>query len=240
MEAPKTIDIYGGKDPLEMPLYTVAEASRYLKIPRSTVSYWAKGGTYTSRGQQKRFEPLIMMPSKSKLSFHNLVELYAANALRTGSDGDKSNAVKVESIRPALEYAEHKLGINRLLLSEELLTGGGNLFITHYGDLINLTKRGQVAIRELLERYLNRVERDESNIPIRLYPPISDAINEKPVVIDPEISFGRPVIASKGIRTSMIAHLVRAGESIDDIAYEYDIDRALVADAFLFEFKNAA
>jgi uncharacterized protein (DUF433 family) len=240
MDASKTVDIYSGKDPLEMPLYTIAEASRYLKIPRSTVSYWAKGGTYTSRGQQKRFEPLITMPSKFKLSFHNLIELYAANALRTGSDGDKSNAVRVESIRPALEYAEDKLGIHRLLLSKELLTGGGHLFIKHYGELINLTQRGQVAIRELLERYLNRIGRDESNIPVRLYPPIPNAVNEKPVVIDPAISFGRPVITSKGIRTSMIAHLVRAGESINDIAYEYDIHRDLVSDAFLFEFKNAA
>ena len=59
-------------------------------------------------------------------------------------------------------------------------------------------------------------------------------------MLDPEVSFGRPVITSRGIRTGMIAHLVRAGESIDDIAHEYDIDRNLVADAFLFEFKRAA
>lgn len=240
MDTGTTVDIYGGKDPLEMPLYTVAEASRYLKIPYTTVTYWAKGGSYTSRGKQGYFKPLIVTPSKTKLSFRNLVELYVANALRTGSDGDKSNAVRVESIRPALEYAERQLGMNRLLLSEELLTGGGDLFIDRYGQLINLTKRGQVAIRELLERYLSRVERDETRLPVRLYPPIQNAVNVTPVMLDPEVSFGRPVVTSKGIRTGMIAHLVKAGESIDDIAYEYDLDRNLVADAFLFEFKRAA
>ncbi len=33
----KTVDIYNGKDPLELPLFTYAEVARWLKMPPSTV-----------------------------------------------------------------------------------------------------------------------------------------------------------------------------------------------------------
>lgn len=40
----------------------------------------------------------------------------------------------------------------------------------------------------------------------------------KAVVIDPRISFGRPILAGSGIPTAIVAERYKAGESIDQLA----------------------
>ena len=41
------------------------------------------------------------------------------------------------------------------------------------------------------------------------------------IVIDPYVSFGRPVLAGTGIATSVIAQRYKAGESIAELAEDY-------------------
>ncbi|MDJ1175278.1 hypothetical protein [Roseofilum capinflatum] len=40
------IDIYGGKDPRNIPNYSIGDAARYLKIPSSTIRSWVAAYTY--------------------------------------------------------------------------------------------------------------------------------------------------------------------------------------------------
>jgi uncharacterized protein (DUF433 family) len=222
-------DIYNGKSPLELPLYTATDASRYLDIPATTVRYWTRGRTYPSReGTARRFKPLISTKGNEGLSFFNLIELYVLRALR------EVHAVKIDSVRKALDYAEKTLHIHRLLLHQELLAGGGDLFLDHYGQLINLSKSGQIALKEILRHYLERIDRDQAKVPVRLYPPIKTE-SGKPIVIDPTISFGKPTIRGKGIRTREIVNRINAGEAVEEVAYDYDLTPELVKSALLYE-----
>ena len=41
------------------------------------------------------------------------------------------------------------------------------------------------------------------------------------MVIDPHVSFGRPVLVGTGIPTAVIAERYKAGESIDELAGDY-------------------
>lgn len=48
---PRKHDIYGGRDPIDIPAYAVAEAAHHLQLPKATVRSWVAGRDYaTGRG----------------------------------------------------------------------------------------------------------------------------------------------------------------------------------------------
>ncbi len=103
--------------------------------------------------------------------------------------------------------------------------------------LINLSALGQLAMRWLFDEHLKRVEWDEWKFPIRLYPFISGdtPASDKPIAIDPKIAFGRPVMVRMGISTSTIAERIDAGESVSELAADYNLSTEEVEQAVLYE-----
>lgn len=225
--------LYQGRDPRELPAYSIADAARYLGVPPATIRSWVAGRSYPLQGGVGSFEPLITPadPQGNRLSFYNLVEAHVLRALRT------KHAVPLKHVRPAITYAERELGIQRLLLSDQLHTAAGDVFLQHLDHLVNLTRSGQLVLKQLLEAYLQRVERDSSAIPIRLYPFLGRSIEResRAVVIDPAVSFGRPTVAGSGILTSVLVQRIDSGESVRDLAYDYDLSEAQITAAVLFE-----
>lgn len=226
--------LYRERDPRELPAYSIADASRYLRVPAATLRSWFVGRTYPRRINGPGSFPRLIAPADEaggRVSFLNLVEAHVLRALRT------KHGVPIRAVRPALDYAQKELGIEHLLLSEELLTGAGELFLERYGELVNLSRSGQLAMRRMLEAYLRRVERDDRHIPIRLYPFIHTAEEDggRTVVIDPRVSFGRPIVAGTGIRTETLADRIDAGESLEELALDYGISEEQINDAVLFE-----
>lgn len=143
----------------------------------------------------------------------------------------------MKALRDALAYAERTLGIDRLLLRPELRTDAGKVFLDRYGELIELTASGQLAMRKLFLDHLNRVEYDATRFPARLYPFLSAVTpdEDRPIVIDPLIAFGRPVVERKAISTSAIVERVDAGESVDHVAADYDLRPSEVEQAIIYE-----
>ncbi len=224
--------IYGDQDPRELPVYTTTEAAKYLRIPIATLRSWIIGRQYPTRGLPGYFKPLIQPPEAAtgRLSFNNLVEAHILRALR------HKHQVSIKNVRTALEYAEEQHGIERLLLNRDLLhSEAGELFLERYGQLINLSRGGQLAMKEILKDHLERLEWDLQNMAIRLFPFSSERTDRKIIVIDPFISFGRPVISSKKISTSVIADRVDAGESVDSVADDYDLGQTEVMEALVYE-----
>jgi hypothetical protein len=71
-----------------------------------------------------------------------------------------------------------------------------------------------MAMREVLQMHLRRIEYDKMDLPVRLYPFIHSKPDPEPtgpVVIDPNISFGRPIIHRIGVPTALIAERFNAG-----------------------------
>ena len=54
-------------------------------------------------------------------------------------------------MRPALLYLEEELAVAHPLAHQELLTDGVHLFVERFGQLLNLSQSGQLAVRDLLE-----------------------------------------------------------------------------------------
>jgi uncharacterized protein (DUF433 family) len=59
------------------------------------------------------------------------------------------------------------------------------------------------------------------------------------VVIDPQVAFGKPVLVNTGIPTATVAERYKAGESVDDLAEDYDLKRAQIEEAIRCELKAA-
>ena len=221
-------------DPREFPAYTISEAAHYLAVPAATIRYWSVG--------RDDYEPLIEVPAHAPtlLSFLNLTELHVLAAIR------RKHEVKMPSIRSAIQYlaanARHATDRRHPLISRTLETDGLDLFIEQYGQLINISQAGQTAMREIISAALRRIDRDRAGVPIKLYPFTRATIDETPaiVVIDPRLSSGRPVIAGTGLATQLIAERYKAGESISDLAHDYERGHEEIEEAIRCELQAAA
>jgi len=214
------------------PAYGLAEAARYLKLPDATLRSWVVGRAYPKGNAVATFHPLIKLARKKppSLSFYNLVEAHVLRSLRT------EHGIAIKEVRKAIKFAERSLKIERLLLNKALCTHAGEVFLDEYGKLISLTASGQLAMRRLLEEHLKRVEWDNWQFPVRLYPYVSaHSTTARPIAIDPGIAFGRPVVLRAGISTAAIAGRIDAGETVADLAEDYDLKPEEIEEAVLYE-----
>lgn len=228
------MDLYGGQDPRHKPQYTYADAARATDVPASTVRSWVVGQPYSwGEGQEGYFEPLIERPDENdrRLSFVNLVEVHVLRALRTGHD------VPLQTVRTAIQIAEEELGIDRLLVSRRLKTGARKLFLDRYSDLVELSPSRQIAMRSILNQYLERVEWDEADLPVWFFPFSRSPENRgrKIIAVNPFISFGRPLLKDSGVSTSAISQRIDDGEHPSVVMEDYDISEAELEEALLYE-----
>lgn len=230
--------VRSGQDPRDLPAYGVREAARYLRIPESTLRSWAFGRYYPTEAGRKFFKPLIATPDPNGplLSFVNLVEAHVLDAIR------RQHEISLGKIRRALDYLARQVRSRHPLADQQFETDGIDLFVQRYGQLINISQAGQLALRSLLQAHLRRIERDTVGFPIRLYPFTRKRQPEEPkfIVIDPYVSFGRPVLVGTGIATGVIAERYKAGESIDDLAKDYERGRLEIEEAIRCELEVEA
>lgn len=165
------------------------------------------------------------------MSFTNLVESHVLNALR------REYQIDLKKVRRALLVLKRLTGFEHPLADHTFETDGISLFIQHYGQLINLTQDGQLGMRSVLENYLSRVEHDPTGQAARLYPFLkaNGHRENKSVVIDPYVSFGKPVVVGTGISTSIIFGRFNAGESVIYIADDYGRQTFEIEEAIRYE-----
>ncbi len=236
-------NFYKGQDPRELPTYGIVEASRYLLIPKATLRSWVLGRTYQTQTGSKFFRPILALPDKNRpflLSFMNLVEAHVLDAIRRGHN------VPLPKVRKALDFIHREFPSKHPLADHKFETDGMNLFVQKFGQLINISQDGQLAMRKLLEMHLRRIERDPTGIAAKLYPFTRKLKLGRPleaprvVVIDPFVSFGRPVLAGTGIVTAVVAERYKAGESIEELADDYARQPAEIQEAIRCELQLEA
>lgn len=232
-------DLYKNTDPCQVPTYSVSEAAHYLSVPPATVRSWVAGRKYKVADGSSYFEPLITLPDKNNrlLSFTNMVEVHVLAAIR------RKHRIAMPNVRSAIEHLQENYGVDHPLADVRFKTDGLSLFIDHLGQLINVTMQGQTAMREILKAHLRRVEHDKKGLAVRLYPfthvGMADPAQPTNVVIDPRIAFGRPVLTGTGIPTSVLADRYKAGESMQELAEDYDCKRDMIEEAIRCELAAA-
>lgn len=229
------IKLYGA-DPRELPLYSITQAARFLKIPTRTLRDWTMGRPYhVSQGQEQRIShPIIKLPQNDPpfLPFMNLVEAHVMKGIR------RIEKVPFYKVRKALEYIENQFPSTHPLADNHFQTDGIDLFVEKLGQLVAVSKGGQMSFKEIMQAYLRRIDRDLDLKPLRLYPflkPQQMAAEPKHILIDPLISFGRPTIVGTGAPTDVIAGRFYAGDSLATLAKDYGITKEKVEEALRYE-----
>jgi uncharacterized protein (DUF433 family) len=194
-------------------ILNLADAARYLGVPRQTFHRWARG--YTSG------EPLIhaldVPVGQAPVTFIALTEAYVLEALRDAG-------VRPQRIRPALRRLQQEFGTDYVLAAPELATDGINVLWdfsrSPEGEGLIVGSSGQHVVREIVEDYLRYVNRGDDGVPTRLrlrsFEPLA-------VVVDPWKGFGQPKFAGSGARVADVAAMLKAGEDARAVAEEFGV-----------------
>lgn len=199
-------------DVREHPRYSIEEAADYLHVPPSTMKAWIRGQRYRSNGHLKVFLAVIQPadPRNKLLSFYNLAEAHILRATRERN-------VPLRNVRAAIHYLRSQNPHDpHPILSVQFATFGKQVFIDHLGQIVNATRHGQLGMREILDKYLERIERDDVGKPRQVFPIYSSRI-----AINPLMSSGRPIVKGTGIMVSVLIDRANAGESIPELAKDY-------------------
>ena len=218
-------DIYGGKDPRQVPIYSVSEVAHHLRLPRTTVQAWVR-----SRGGPAPFRRVIVPDDGrgSMLSFRNLVEIHVLSALR-------QYTIPLPRIRGALGFMRQHFATEHPFADRDISTDRVDIFVQYLDSWIAVTSGGQLGLKPIMERYLERVERDEQGLLQRLYPFVGSRDARLIVAIDPRRKFGRPYLIDAGVETSIIISRRRAGETVAALAADFDTTKDQIEGALRFE-----
>ena len=225
-----------------VPLYTQAEAAGYLDMAPSTFRNWARDyrNTFPDRPQVVG-SPLITYlgsphsPHPS-IPFIGLAEGMFLSALRRA-------AVPLQKIRPALELVRERIGVEHALASRRLYVAGADLLYEIGDDLggddrretrkLIVLKDGQYVFREVIDRFLTRIEYDEpGDGPGDGYARRIDLPGYEVAELSvlPGVNFGRPFFTATGTPLYVVADDLRAGESMEDVADDYGLPVDQVAE----------
>ncbi len=194
-------------------LMNLAEAGRYLHIPRQTFHRWAQG--------YERGKPLIHVRPKSadalQVPFIALAEAHVLDALREAG-------VRPYRIRPALDKLKEEFGREYVLAAKELATDGVDVLWdfsrTEAGRELITGDTGQGVIREIVQDYMSYIAWDDGGYPVELE--LRHWFPSK-VTVDVRRSFGQPVFAGVGVRVADVAAMMKAGETAETVAEEFGI-----------------
>jgi uncharacterized protein (DUF433 family) len=216
------------------PRYPIAQAARMAHVHTSTLRRWVSGYSYKRPGRVVEQPPILRdVASESVLSFFDLLEAAFLAAYR-------DEGISLQSLRSALDFASKELGLDRPLLYHRFLHDGRDLFAEYEeasgeAGLLNISRGGQATWPEIVWHYLKELEY-ERDIAIRWWP----LGLSRTVMIDPRFNFGRPVVASKKIRTEILAERWHADEPIELIADDFRLSPREVEDALRFEVADFA
>lgn len=226
------VDLYEGRDPRDIPAYSFREVALSIGVPTSTVRAWCLG--------QSNFRSLLKLPVEwseyHALSFFNLIEMQVIAELR------REHKVSMARVRAALRYLSDNVPVAHPLVEQELsVTPNQRVYIIHDGRYIDISSGGQWPLDAVVKNLLQRVTRGRKGI-LSFFPRVAvprrvrlEADEYAPIVVDPEVCFGRPVIAGTGIPTDVIADRRRGGDSVKKIAEDYDLSEEKVKAALSFE-----
>jgi uncharacterized protein (DUF433 family) len=160
------------------------------------------------------------------LSYLELVEVAFVAEFR-------NMGIPLKDIRTANDYLAKLWSVEYPFAQLKLKTEGRNIltsFDTTGRYLHAATKGGAMLWDEYMDARIRQFTY-EFNLAIRWHPRGQDV----PVIVDPRISFGSPILERSGIATWMIRERHDAGEGHDEIADDFGITTADVHLALEFE-----
>ena len=230
-------------DKFDVPLYSIAEAARYLAMNDGTFRSWARGYTTRTGARTVTGKPIITdlgRPGQRgpAIPFVGLAEGYALAAIRRAG-------VPLQRIRPALDRLSEEIGLGHALASERLYTDGAEVLYDYAKsadgeeaealDELTVVRHGQRVFAEVVRDYLKRVTWGSDGYAVVIPLP---GYAQSEVVADIRRGFGQPTFKHGGARLEDVLALFYAGESAATVADEFGLSQIEVEDAIRVDKKN--
>lgn len=210
------------------PMYSFREVARLSGLSVSTVRNWLFGYTV----EERQVSPLIKAPPDvTYCSFITLIEVMVAARFR------KAEHTKYEVVKHTYENAkklfllEHPFADSRLRLKAI----GGHIvhMIREKGSLQAIDTPEQYTLPDLVEEIMEQLE-FELELASKWYP-----VGKKiPIVVDPYISSGVPIIEGRGITIENILKRFYAGRQPRDfIASDLELPVDVIEEVLRFAPK---
>ena len=206
------------------PMYGFTEVAHLSHVSVSTVRNWLLGYT-TAQGE---VEPLFKKhPEEEKAcSFLQLIEIVVAAKFR------KAEHAPFKKVRQAYDNARNLYNLDYPFASMELKAIGGH--IVHImrvsgASLQAIDQPEQFTIPDLVQETIGQLEY-EYELASRWYP-VGKNI---PIVVDPRISAGLPVIKGRGITVEAIQKRFQARQKMEFIERDLELEHDVVEEAIRF------
>lgn len=210
------------------PIYPIGEAARLLRVRPSTLRYWLEG--MSRKGHV--YQPVIRREAtgSGEVTWPEFVEAGWLSEYRQAK-------VALPELREFVNRARDAFGIEYPFATEQPLTSGRDLVRQIQDDtalprglqLVRI-RDDQLILTDIGDLFVSKVEFDvETTGAVRYWP----RGRAKLVVIDPLVNYGAPTV--EGIRTDVLVEQIRAGQEIQRVADDWDLDVAVVQRAVEWE-----
>jgi uncharacterized protein (DUF433 family) len=205
---------------LYLPNYQLAEAAKYARLSPQTVAKWHTTGARKTLSEKQ---------NRAALSYMQLIEVAVVAAFRKANLTLKHISETREYVRNQLKvefpFAEYRFKADgkRLVMDYEQIEGEKG-----EGKVLRPDQGGQLAWEYIIGR-LREFEYEEQGVVVKWRP----GGPKSQIVIDPRVSFGAPSI--NGTPTWVIQGRASSGESVKEIADDFDLDDEEVKEALSFE-----
>ena len=206
------------------PMYSFTEVAHLAQVSVGTVRNWLLGYS-TTQGEVK---PLFKgHPEEERTcSFLQLIEIVVAAKFR------KAEHTAFKTVRRAYDNARAEYKLEYPFASLELKSIGGHIvhIIRVPGiALQSMDQLEQYTIPDLVQETLAQIEY-EYELASRWHP----VGKEVPIVVDPKISGGLPIVEGRGITVEAIHKRFKAKQKMDFIAGDFELDREIIEEVIRY------
>lgn len=210
-------------------IYAPREVARYVHTQTQQIRRWF--GAY-SEFEALWTPQLPRMNEDVALGFLDLIEVRLVRQLRL-------RKVSLQTIRRCIRRAQEITEESHPFATRTIKTDGKSLFLELTRDrgdkdLLNLVNQ-QWGFQKVIEQSLQNVEFAFDGTASKWFP-----AGKRSVVLDPLRNFGQPTLEEYGVPTSAIIRAYEVEESVEKVAWLFEIPEKAAYDAINFETRIAA
>jgi uncharacterized protein (DUF433 family) len=210
-------------------LYTLKEAEQLTGASAREASRWLFGYRYPNGESAPLWKTQLLGfdGHEKAIGFRDLLELRIVKQFL-------DHHVSLRVIRAAIENARTLFHTDYPFTAHRFLTDGKNIFyeaMSGESGLTDLAKRQLVFEHIIRPELYAGIEFDGNGEASRWFP----VKRSKSIVLDPEMSFGKPILTQYGIRTNIIAQSYVVEQDKKMVAALFDIPVSAVDAALRYE-----
>lgn len=211
-------------------IYAVPDIAFLLGLPKPKVRRWLND-FWDERLVEKGGQKYSWGEGRNKATdFYTLIEFYVFYQLR-------EKGLQPRTIFSAHHEMASQLHTRYPFASAQVLTDGRSiLYALEDGTTIAADKSRQIAFKEIIETFCQKIEFADNQLAEKYYP-LGKTV---PIVVSPHHQFGQPTIEHTNILAETIYDMHTAGESDAFLARLYDISTAQVQAAITLFTQQAA